>query len=695
MNAARRKESAEQESAQPEPAEHESAERETARREGAPAGPGGLAGRTPLFARAITGLYLVLMLQTRLLKQAETGPSHMLLSATIVITGIFGVQWLFVLYGPRAQRPRRWVTAAHLATQTALALLPLAVFGTYWYPVVGGFLAGAMLLLLRPPLSWFMVGLVAAGEGLLRHYQGWSAQSVSFCVMATVNVGISMYAITRLSGFVRELHTTRVQFAAAAAARERLEAAGSLRAVLGAALVRIERVSRRARDRLPVDAPGARADLDEVARTARRAATDVRSIIGALQGSSRRRERPGRVTQSRLAWTILVFLTVSLAWQQVMDVHAGTDGSWRATGAAAVVAAAISALQLRHSSTVLRGRRPRGGAWTLTAQVLLIFVPYAVLGEEWATMACLATGSVLLVSRGRWAWILFSLTIAAWCLPALWASYGTLHYLYTCAISVQIGVVVYALYRLPRLAREVDVARERLARMAALHERLRISRDVHDLLGLGLSTITVKAELARRLVTADPVRAGVELGELAALAERSRADARAVAEDDRDLSLRDEAVSARAALAAAGAEVRLDLPDPADLPPSSPVDGVLAAVLRESVTNVLRHAHPAHCDVTVTVQDGVVRLTVGNDGVIPPSYTGSDPGTGKGLSNLTARTGALGGSLSAGTDGKGGFTLVAEIPMQVGGRNAGGRTAGGRGTEVPRHMTDSPLPFRA
>ncbi|XRQ06764.1 sensor histidine kinase [Actinomadura welshii] len=673
----------------------------SARRREEPAGHGGLAGRTPLFARVITGMYLVLMLQTRLLKQAETGPSHMLLSAAIVITGIFGVQWLLVLYGPRSQRPRRWVIATHLAVQTALALLPLLVFGTHWYPVVGGFLAGAMLLLLRPPLSWFMVGLVAAAEGLLRYYQGWSAHDVSFCVMATVTVGLSMYALTRLSGFVRELHATRAQFAAAAAARERLEASGSLRAVLDAALTRVEVLSRRARDRLPVDAAAARADLDEVARTARRAATDVRSIVGALQGPSPRRHRPGRVTQSRLAWTILVFLTVGFGWQQVIYVHTAPDGSWRMTAVAAVVAAAVAALQLRHSSTVLRGRRPRGGAWTLSAQVLLIFVPYALLGPEWATMACLATGSVLLVSRGRRAWVLFWLTIAVWCVPALWASYGTLFYLYTCAISVQIGVVVFALYRLPQLAREVDVARERLARMAALHERLRISRDVHDLLGLGLSTITVKAELARRLVTADPARAAAELAELAALAERSRAEARAVAEEDSALSLRDEAVSARAALAAAGAEVRLDLSGLADLPPSSPVDGALAAVLRESVTNVLRHAHPEHCSVTVAVRGGAVRLTVRNDGVIPPSFTGSDRGTGKGLSNLTARTGALGGRLSAGTDGSGGFTLVAEIPLKAvtqAGTGAGTQAGAGPGAgsaEEPRHLTDSLLPFRA
>ncbi|HEY8482611.1 MAG TPA: histidine kinase [Spirillospora sp.] len=661
-----------------EPAEHELAGHDDA-----------LIGRTPLFARVITGMYLVLMLQTRLVNQAETGPSHMLVSATLVIIGIFGVQWLLVLYGPRSQPPRRWVVVTHLTVQTALALLPLLVFGTYWYPVVGGFLAGTMLLLLRLPLSWFLVALVAAAEGLLRYYQGWPAEDVSYCVVMTVVVGLSMYALTRLSGFVRELHQTQAQFAAAAAARERLEASGSLRTVLGAALIRIGLLSRRARERLPADAAAARADLDEVARTARRAATDVRSIVGALQGPSPRRHRPGRVTQSRLAWTILVFLTVGFGWQQVVSVHTAPGGSWRTTGAAVAVVVAVAALQLRHCSTVLRGRQPKGGAWTLSVQLLLIFVPYALLGPEWATMACLVTGSVLLVARGRRAWILFWLTLAAWCVPALWTSYGALFYLYTCAISLQIGVVVFALYRLPQLAREVDVARERLARMAALHERLRISRDVHDLLGLGLSTITVKAELARRLVTADPARAESELHELAELAEQSRAEAaRAVADRETALSLRDEVVSARAALAAAGAEVHVDMPALADLPPSSLADGALAAVLRESVTNILRHAHPAQCSITLTSRDGRVRLTVRNDGVIPPSYTGSEPGTGKGLSNLTARTRALGGRLSAGTDGDDGFVLVAEIPLARDGEAEAG-------PQEPRHMTDSLLPFRA
>jgi two-component system sensor histidine kinase DesK len=369
-----------------------------------------------------------------------------------------------------------------------------------------------------------------------------------------------------------------------------------------------------------------------------------------------------------VAWTILILVTAGFGVQQIMYVRAGAGGSWRATAAAAAVVLAIAALQLRHASAVLRGIRPRGWAWTLTAQALLVFVPYGLLGWEWATMGCLLTGAVLMVARGRWAWLLSGAVIAAQCAPALWASHGALFYLYTCAVSVQIGVIAYALDRLPRLAREVAAARERLARMAALHERLRISRDVHDLLGLGLSTITLKAELARRLAETEPARARAELAELVELADRSRAEARAVAEHDRPLSLREEAVSARAALRAAGAEVRMELPG-APLPAG--VDGVLAAVLRESVTNVLRHARPRHCDISVTVRDGTARLAIANDGADDGAGEGAGrpagpppgPGAGKGLANLTVRTGAVGGTLSAGPDGPGRFVLVALVPV--------------------------------
>src|SRR5690606_4314075 len=96
-------------------------------------------------------------------------------------------------------------------------------------------------------------------------------------------------------------------------------------------------------------------------------------------------------------------------------------------------------------------------------------------------------------------------------------------------------------------------------------------------------------------------------------------------------------------------------------------------------------------------RDGLVRLTVRNDGVIPPKFTGSDPGTGKGLANLTERTRALGGRLSAGTDGEGGLTLVAEIPLAPDPAGSGGARDGEAAdtAEGPRHMADLLLPFRA
>jgi two-component system sensor histidine kinase DesK len=161
----------------------------------------------------------------------------------------------------------------------------------------------------------------------------------------------------------------------------------------------------------------------------------------------------------------------------------------------------------------------------------------------------------------------------------------------------------------------------------------------------------------------DPARARAELAELIVLADRSRAEANAVAEDEPALVLREEADAARVALAAAGARVRMDPERWPTAPPA--VDAVLAAVLREAVTNVLRHSRARRCHIAVTVHKGIFRLTVGNDGAAKQGEAGLGKGLGRGLANLTARATAVGGCLSAGADGYGWFALVAEIPAST------------------------------
>jgi two-component system, NarL family, sensor histidine kinase DesK len=136
------------------------------------------------------------------------------------------------------------------------------------------------------------------------------------------------------------------------------------------------------------------------------------------------------------------------------------------------------------------------------------------------------------------------------------------------ASIVMASLAVYAFSRLIRTNQELAVAREEVADLAAEQERLRIARDLHDLLGHSLTTVTVKAALAARLFDQDPMRARAEIAEVEQLARESLADVRAAVAGYREVRLTTELATAREVLAAAGIEA--DLPRvvddvPADL----------------------------------------------------------------------------------------------------------------------------------
>jgi signal transduction histidine kinase len=199
-------------------------------------------------------------------------------------------------------------------------------------------------------------------------------------------------------------------------------------------------------------------------------------------------------------------------------------------------------------------------------------------------------------------------------------------------------------------------ARIQLAQVAVAEERLRFARDLHDLLGLSLSAITLKSELAHRLVTAAPERARGELTEILAISRLALADVRLVASGYRDLSLDEEFRTAESLLAAAEVDVRLDL-KVGELPDQ--VGTLLATVLREGVTNVLRHSKGERCEITVEQQDQMVYLDIVNDGV---TQTPDLRTNGSGISNLSYRVALFGGELTAGLESDGRFRLRASVP---------------------------------
>lgn len=193
-------------------------------------------------------------------------------------------------------------------------------------------------------------------------------------------------------------------------------------------------------------------------------------------------------------------------------------------------------------------------------------------------------------------------------------------------------------------------ARKRLTELAVAEERLRVGRDVHDILGHSLTVITVKTELAQRLMDLDPERAKTEMADVERLARESLAGVRTTVGGLREVSLAGELTNARTALRAA--EIDADLPDTDELPLRHSV--VFGWVLRESVTNLVRHSGASYCRVRVTPTS----IEVVDDGV------GLRDGAhfGSGLSGLRERVQATGGSLTLGNRPEGGLRVLASFP---------------------------------
>ena len=193
--------------------------------------------------------------------------------------------------------------------------------------------------------------------------------------------------------------------------------------------------------------------------------------------------------------------------------------------------------------------------------------------------------------------------------------------------------------------RALAEARQENARLAIQEERNRMARDVHDVLGHSLTVITVKAELAARLLDVSPERARAEVADIERLARDALADVRQAVAGFRDMSLPAELARARSSLVAAGIEA--DLPTAADAVPSD-LRELCAWTLREGVTNIIRHSGATSC--RVSLEDN--GITVSDNGV---GHHGGTPGTG--LVGLAERADAVGARLRTRTLAPQGFEL--------------------------------------
>jgi two-component system sensor histidine kinase DesK len=300
----------------------------------------------------------------------------------------------------------------------------------------------------------------------------------------------------------------------------------------------------------------------------------------------------------------------------------------------------------------------------LLAALCFVFYPTAGSGSLLPLTFLAASGLLLIRHWSKWL-LLGAVVVAVPVLTLVDPSWEqvSLHHkvtwaLYASATVAAASLLLFGLARLTQTASELGEVRNRIAEAARVQERLRLARDAHDMLGLGLSTIALKTDLAAALVHQDPARSRQEAVQALHVTRLVATDVEAVSGDRVTISLATEVATARRSLAAAG--VHTDI----DVDPSEDVD-VLAAVLREAVTNVLRHSRATRCRIRLEITPEARKLTVSNDGIV--EAVAGEPG--RGLVNMSERLHAVRGTLSTRIDGAE-FTLSAVVPAVASVRSA-------------------------
>lgn len=285
--------------------------------------------------------------------------------------------------------------------------------------------------------------------------------------------------------------------------------------------------------------------------------------------------------------------------------------------------------------------------WTLrllVAMALCMVATVPVLGIDALGMTpYLGAFSALVVPEPYWRWT--TPVIAAVPLLSLLGGDGFPGFFFVLVWPIIGGCV---------LVRVLTVAQTRVqetrASLALTAERERVARDVHDVLGHSLTALSVKAELAARLVDTDPARARSELESIQATARQALAEVRSTVGGLRASNLEAEITAAPRVLADAGvqATVRGEVGD------TDPRHrALLAWVLREAVTNVVRHADATRVEIELS-HDGIV-VTDDGRGLEQP---GEQPGEGLGLRGMRERVEATGGQLEIGADAAGTGTRI-------------------------------------
>jgi len=215
---------------------------------------------------------------------------------------------------------------------------------------------------------------------------------------------------------------------------------------------------------------------------------------------------------------------------------------------------------------------------------------------------------------------------------------------------------------------ELKLSHDEIRRLAALAERERIGRDLHDLLGHTLSLITLKSELAARLFDRDPLAARREIVDVERVARDALGQVRRAVAGIRAAGLAAELASAHLMLESGGVTLDYDMPKETGLPPD--IETIFALTIREAVTNIQRHARARRARVTLAVAAHEARLVVEDDGC------GGSIAPGNGLTGMRERLRALDGDLVIVSERGRGTRLEARVALAIADLSAAARLCG-------------------
>jgi signal transduction histidine kinase len=262
---------------------------------------------------------------------------------------------------------------------------------------------------------------------------------------------------------------------------------------------------------------------------------------------------------------------------------------------------------------------------------------------------------------------------AVGCFALLWWGGGAPYGAFEAFVSVLAVGITLGLGRAGRLRVDLANARaeaaEEAARRRSSEERLRIARELHDIIGHSLGTIAVQAGVGRHLMETEPEKAADALDNIAKISRESLDEVRSVV-----AVLREDEPSYQPApgladlpdlvetVRSTGLTVELTLPADIEAVPRQ-TGAAVYRITREALTNVVRHAHASTVSVHVDHRDGQLQVAIRDDGAGVGNGWGRDPGTGHGIVGMRERAETLGGSLSAGPASDGGFLVTANLPV--------------------------------